>query len=400
LDASTTTEVAVAAEFEADFGSKSHCRTPSLATLLTLVGDLFDEADFSEQHPLRPDEVALDQPPAQSNGSPDRAHANHNGHNSRIPGHLETPSKPQRTGPLGPPERSVPLPQPVDRVRPNMPPGNHVSTPISKPPQPYQRPPAPADTAKPTPGRPVHPSANQPPSNTTNQAVAKPEVRSPTKPPSPLGSQLLEEGCPEELAGKFLSLRALIDKPAASIKSVPAFNPRAESPSIRKTAGFDHSTSAPVTRNTYQILPPQSRSVSPSHIVPPPSSQVGLPAIAASDVARRNVNNQGFASPMTRSPMTTSYRPPTRRSLAASNTNTNANPANPASAAPGMQNVNGKRPPLSDMTNVTSASGDDKGYVPDASKRPKIGDGEGNGPRAPVAGRQGQQAFRTSGPSS
>lgn len=362
--------------------------------LLIPVGDLFDEADFAEPHSLRPDEVVLEDPVPQRNAGQEGFQRNNNTRTSATPAHLETPSKPQRTGSL---------PPPAERVRPNIAPGNHAAGSGPKA-QPYRQPPAPAGNQKPATVGPNHSAANQTPLNTTNQGAvtsarpANSETRSPTKPPSPHGSQVPEG----ELPAGFYSARAaeaLNTNPQTAVKSAPAFNPRFESPSIRKTAGFDHSTSAPVSRNTYQIVPPQARGVSPNGGMPPPSSQAGLPAIAAPDLARRNMNSPGFATPATRSPMTTSYRPPTRRSLAASNTNTsNAEQNASASAATGaaaLQNANGKRPPLSDMTNVTSASGGDKGYIPDASKRPKIGDG-GNGPR-PIGAAAGQQS-RPPGP--
>lgn len=359
---------------------------------LTHLGDLFDEADFSEQHTFHPDEVALDQHPQPQNFNnsgyqgPQRIQYNAS---APAPVHLETPSKPQRTGP-SPGEQSTSLPSHGNCVtRPSLPAGNQFSTPHSKPPIPApSRPEAlPQNSSKIT----QHPNPPNTP-NLAGQSVVKPELNlankenAPnTKAPSPQSSQAIEK-IPEELPMGFFSARAaeaLKTDPQSAVKNAPAFDPRFESPSIRKTAGFNHNMSAPVARNTYQILPPQLHKATTSNSsFIPSSSQAGRVGAPGS------MNATAFTSPLPKPTLTTSYRPPMRRSMAVNN-NTNASTS--TTSAQGTTNANGKRPPLSDTTNVTPGSGDEKRSNNDGAKRNRSS--EPGGKQVPVK-QQGQQVSR------
>lgn len=381
--------------------------------MLTAAGDLFDEADFSEQRTIHPDEVALD-PQPQNNVGHEGAQPNPSDATTGVPSELETPSKPQRTGPVAG-GQPVSLPPPANNVRPNVPPANQLSTPVSKPPA--QAPPQPAhqNNAKPIPGKPPHsaaPSTNLPPHPNDLAATKRDSTASdkenkeddPTKPQSPISSQIPEDKRPEDPEGGFYSGRAaesLKSNPYNASKSAPAFDPRFDSPSIRKTAGFNHNTSAPVARGTYQILPseepkngqqPQNSNAQPSGARSPPVNNAQDANRKPAGATAAPVNNRGNSLPKiepvatfsgsARAPMTTSYRPPTIRSMAGNNSNSNQAPNTSVPAAPPqppanpstVQNVNGKRPPLSDTTNVAPSAGDEKGDSSDAAKRPRVGD--------------------------
>ncbi|KAL1960255.1 hypothetical protein VTO42DRAFT_8798 [Malbranchea cinnamomea] len=384
-------EKAGLSEFEGEFGS-----------------DLFDEADFSEQNAFHPDMVVLDQQPQQQNidNGPNGPQAAHNDGASRRPVQLETPSKPERNGPVA--GQPTSLPPPANCVaRPNVAPTwNHTSTPVSKAPASAQLlvPQIPQNNMK-TPQN-FAPNSNFPslpngqPAAKSNIGMNNKEGTSPTKPQSPPSSQATEK-LPENLPTGFFSARAaeaLNADPQTAVKTAPAFDPHFESPSIRKTAGFNHSTSAPVARNTYQILPPQfHRNTATNSNFIPPSSQSGRAGTPGP------MNNTPFASPVAKGPLTTSYRPPIRRSMTANNNNANAN--QPAcqntfvptpNGATGVQNTNGKRPPLSDMTNITPGSGDEKRNVGETNKRSKISDSGGS---TVQANQPGQQVSRITGAS-
>lgn len=124
------------------------------------------------------------------------------------------------------------------------------------------------------------------------------------------------------------------------------FNPKAESPSIRKTPGIDHTSSKPVARNGQHIPPANSQA--------PSSTQSGNTGGFASlrqsigntmnpslDQARRIGAPGGLGSPLANRGQ---YKPPTmKRSLPAEGNGTN-----------------GARSPLVDIpTNATSANDGD-----------------------------------------
>ena len=213
----------------------------------------FDEADFGEGHTVaeHPDEVVLDAsisseptPGARnSNGSAlERAHIGTappevtQQRNSKTNGRPILPAAQQRSNDV-PPQNGQqathqlaqqPLtPGPASRnlngmsPRPNMaPPQNH--------PIPPQRPPQ------------QIPSVNR---SCPNQNVTRPSVLQgpPQRQDHPVGFY------PAKVA------TIIQESDSAPPTDAPTFNPHAESPSIRKTSGFDHSKSKPINRDSLSV---------------------------------------------------------------------------------------------------------------------------------------------------
>jgi DNA repair and recombination protein RAD52 len=207
-------------------------------------------------------------------------------------------------------------------------------------------------------------------SNNTAAGIVKTEQ--PANAPNTLGNQPnMNNNGPAEPAVGFYSARAvdiLRDNPRAS-PMAPKFDPHAESPSIRKTAGIDHTKSVPVSK-------PMLFGTSESPAGPGAGGVAGAGAGAgrnfinpATDVHRRigapGGNTGGVASPVNKGFTTSSYRPLTRpaidnRNVANNNTNNTNNPTNDQSL---------KRPPLNDVTNAPLP-----GALPDSGdiKRPRL----------------------------
>ncbi|KAI5283434.1 DNA repair protein rad52, partial [Ascosphaera aggregata] len=119
--------------------------------------------------------------------------------------------------------------------------------------------------------------------------------------------EIPEEKRPQDPVGGFYSARAadlLRANPYAASKAAPAFDPRFDSPSIRKTAGFDHNTTAPVSREGYRVVKPQVQGPKLSQSVNTP---VGV---------RKGTPTPGGLGAGSRAPLTTSYKSPTRRPMA------------------------------------------------------------------------------------
>jgi DNA repair and recombination protein RAD52 len=180
----------------------------------------------------------------------------------------------------------------------------------------------------------------------------------------------------------FFSARAvdlLRDNPNSIPSGAPQFDPHAESPSIRKTAGVDHTKSIPISR---PMLGTASPAPAPApnlreHVNPTPDLQRRVGAHGA---------RMGSPSPISRGPSVSSYRPLTRpnpdqRSI--------SNPvASNRGGVPPAQNLNGKRPPLVDV-NMNDPSGAAGVPVsgPNDPKRPRVSDvdpGAASGPRVPA----------------
>ncbi|KAL4755224.1 DNA repair and recombination protein radC [Aspergillus terricola var. indicus] len=151
----------------------------------------------------------------------------------------------------------------------------------------------------------------------------------------------------------FLSARGadmLRENPHSAATAAPAFNPHAESPSIRKTAGVDHTKSVPISK------PMLAGSASPA-------SNQTRDFINPSAEMHRKIGaptGGGVGSPMNRGPSVSSYRPLTRPNVdpkAAAQFNT-------AAANRMTPNLNGKRPPLNDVTNASLPGGNGSTFVP------------------------------------
>lgn len=193
--------------------------------------------------------------------------------------------------------------------------------------------------------RPVPPNFGQqnrpqpgPPSRTTTPNNA-------SGPPRPPG---LQAGNVPETVG-FFSARAVNQLPETSIQGTTnariaapqgqqAFNPKAESPSIRKTPGIDHSSSKPVARNGQHIPPAASQAPTAAHGNTGSFTPV-RPSGGGSQAGRGNMVNPSLdhtrriGAPMgPGSPLSNrgSYRPPTMK-------------------RPPPGDANSGRPPLADL---------------------------------------------------
>ncbi|KAK2753369.1 DNA repair protein rad52 [Onygenales sp. PD_40] len=358
--------------------------------------DLFDEADFGGSESVHPDEVTLDtelfeRPQPNQRQASSVSHPPQRNQPRPVVRQLNpavTPSKPDRSMVGAPVPGAQPDLPPVagDRIsRPNPPPttsaphhtpSNFQTPSISRPQQ------VPRNEIKPVPmQQPNHitnlppPLPNHQPKPNLDTTIKGNQTHSPTKAPSPHSSQIAEDKRPEDPVVGFYSARAadaLRNNPYSASKSAPTFDPRFDSPSIRRTAGINHNTSAPVPRTAVGITPPQFT----GNNAAPSASQVQLSSNLNTNAPGRGPgpivtnNTGGFASPATRGPMSTSsYRPPTR--ITRSNA-VNMSPATNAAPAPQQQqNINGKRPPLSDVTNTRAT---DDG-INDPMKKSKV---EGN----------------------
>ncbi|KAK2813133.1 hypothetical protein FQN50_000810 [Emmonsiellopsis sp. PD_5] len=359
--------------------------------------DLFDEADFRESESTHPDEVALDTepvelPPQWQREASSVSHPPQRNEPRPVVRQLNpsvTPSKPDRSMVLAPVPGAQPDLPPVtgDRIgRPNPPPttsaphhtpSNFQTPSVSRPQQ------VPRNEIKPVPMQQPNHITNLPPPLPNHQPKPNPDTtikgnqqtHSPTKAPSPLSSQIAVDKRPEDPVVGFYSARAadaLRNNPNSASKSAPTFDPRFDSPSIRRTAGINHNTSAPVPRTAVGITPPQftGNNAAPSANQVQPSNNLNTnpPGRGTGPIVTNNTG--GFASPVTRGPMSTSsYRPPTR--ITRSNA-VGVSPATNAAQAPQpQQNMNGKRPPLGDVTNTRAT---DDG-INDPTKKSKV---EGN----------------------
>lgn len=201
---------------------------------------------------------------------------------------------------------------------------------MNRPPQPQPQP----QPYTPKPGQPLRPQ---------NAPQAKDSPMAPPQQP-PTGEPVA-----------FLSARSTLDPNQNNGNQNPQkqlFNPKAESPSIRKTPGIDHTSSKPVARNGQHVPPANSQAQSST-----PSGNTGgftslRQSISSSqakggamntslDQARRIGAPGGLGSPLANRGQ---YKPPTmKRTLPAEG-----------------NGVNGARSPLADMpTNATNANDGD-----------------------------------------
>lgn len=146
------------------------------------------------------------------------------------------------------------------------------------------------------------------------------------------------------------------DTPTAALPRNSAFNPRAESPSIRRTTGIDHSTSHKITHVEVQ----KAKGVAQSP---------GQTATHLSTAAQQQQQQQNFVNPTADParrigmPLATAHSPLANRG--------SYRPPGPAPAAA----AGTKRPVLADVSNVASGpapQGDDAVDGPDA-KKVKVG---------------------------
>ncbi|KAK2763999.1 DNA repair protein rad52 [Arachnomyces sp. PD_36] len=341
--------------------------------------DVFDEADFVEPCAGNPDEIALEIGPGRPLQAPmaqPNPHGNHP-HNLRNPPEATTPSKPERgwagnRQPAPLPQNNAPTPRPNLQQANPQPPKPAPATPAARPPQPI-----PNQNTRPP----------QPQHSKSSQDPPQPSPPKRTIDDSGLmgdgsefgvvdGTVFPEVKLPEDAKLGFFSARAaesLKSNPMA-LKTAPQFDPRADSPSIRKTAGFNHNLSAPVLRKTISTNPSAITTAVGANTARQSNNNSPLPGREISnpptDFPRRvGAPPTGFNSPVTRAQSTSSYRPPVRRSANDYGGPGPGNAASPGAGPPPVpvsvpapaiinnNNPNGKRLPLSDVTNASAASG-------------------------------------------
>ncbi|EXJ86600.1 hypothetical protein A1O3_03553 [Capronia epimyces CBS 606.96] len=280
----------------------------------------FEVADFDEIDVGHPDEVALPAGPAGA-----------------------------RRGPADGASERMPPPSKVDLTTPSKAPGVDEAQSRTLPPRTAQATGPSNIVPQPLPGQRA-PGTTGPPNKSSTGPDSRPNVEdvarsfSPTLSSQHSANQSTGQGSsaavnPPRIAG-FYSAKAAgkIDANnnviAAIPAAVPKFNPHAESPSIRKTSGVNHSRSIPLKRD----LIPDTTTLAPSIINP------------QSDSSRR-VGAPGANSPLApvRGPSTSAYRPPTRRG-----------PESPGGPPPNAVEIGGgdralqaaRRTPLGDVSNV------------------------------------------------
>ncbi|KAJ5907845.1 Rad52/22 double-strand break repair protein [Penicillium taxi] len=308
--------------------------------------DLFDEADFVVSASGNPDEISIEpeiqrQPPP----TPMNRQVPHRG--PPIGGFdpsAITPSKPEKFNAGNPAAR-----QPIStNARPYP-----SATPAQK------RPPPPAQSHNIPNGKPGAPPQPRPVPDANAQASYAQQAFK--REPGTVLNQDTNQPPASQSVG-FFSARAadsLRENPNAVTMPGSQFDPHAESPSIRKTAGVDHTKSVPITRpmlSTGSPAPPNNTRdfVNPSADL---QRRVGAPGAAAPTAG----------SPLSRGPLVSSYRPLTRPNLP------NAAAINRGMSAP-PQNMNGKRPPLNDVTNATTTTPIPPAMGPHDPKRPRVSD--------------------------
>ncbi|KAM0333399.1 hypothetical protein ACHAQA_002060 [Verticillium albo-atrum] len=217
--------------------------------------------------------------------------------------------------------------------------------------------------------RPVAPNQPRAPSNPTAPTAPQNIQRAGNGTPPPNAGNAATAGTPEPVG--FFSARAVKDIPESKLSSnnpniaLPlapaqhAFNPKAESPSIRKTPGIDHSSSKPLARNGQHVPPAASQQAAAGGAgtsngsgftpVRPTAGQSGMGNPQLSQT-RRIGAPAGPASPLANR---NSYRAPTmiKRPV-------------PQEGATG-------RPPLAEVVNQNgpTANGGDDGAGAEAAKR-------------------------------
>lgn len=321
------------------------------------LGDVFDEADFVAPTVGNPDEVSLDvgtpQPPQRSYPRPQLPPAQQRpqGISSHPPGgsNMVTPSKPEKPWATGP----GPAIRPTFHNNPT----NPTTTNVHRN----------ADNRQATvQGQALaNNCASQEFQQTINRDRIKPENPSgPANPrtvnnaqiPQAQNERSASEKPPADAAVGFYSARAvdtLRENPQAS-PMAPRFDPHAESPSIRKTAGIDHTKSVPISK-------PMLSSASPS-------TTAARDFINPSTDMHRRIGAPGgggaMASPGNRGFTTSSYRPLTRPNIDPKSAGANA----PTTAPDGAL----KRPPLGDVTNAPQPGTTVGMSGPGDPKRPRL----------------------------
>lgn len=302
----------------------------------------FDEADFSVAEPeSHPDEVVIPEPPTAvsrqfsgiRNGNSSNGGApNINRPPSNRPQPTTTPSRPPN---VAPPQAQInnppPYPQTLNSgfVRSN----SGAAQAMRPPPDPR---PMPVPQLNPVAGRVLNqPSRNGPPSAPASPAQLGPPRSSDEDTISlpPQGAGFFSARAAAQLVGEGQSLQ---DSIPAIPKDMAAFNPHAESPSIRKTPGVDHKSSKPLTRDLKHV---PSSSQATATVGPGGPRNIFNPQLDGS----RRIGAPGFSSPMSNK---SGFRAPTM-----------------VTKRPIDTGLNGARVPLDDLPPNGPVSGDAGGDV-------------------------------------
>lgn len=271
---------------------------------LIFAGDEFDEADFSVAHQEHPDEVSLDASNSLE-GVQGQSSFNRNG---QIP------------GPQTAPDRTVPQMRASATQRQYMTPGialkPHISSKVTdsdigmvtKSVEPragliqdrkkaealsIQQPGRKANDWQPVPALQVSHNASIDIAGASRSAPGSPRIRENSE-----RAEAVPHNTPPTMSSAeyeppigFFAARAA--ESVQNITGLPlkaaAFNPHLESPSIRKTAGVDHTKTLPVGKDTFAVspvtMPPRSNFVNPQA---DKARRVGMPVGAASPLQNRN----------------------------------------------------------------------------------------------------------------
>ncbi|KAI1418481.1 recombination protein Rad52 [Hypoxylon sp. FL1857] len=194
-------------------------------------------------------------------------------------------------------EKSQNLPAGNDR---NTPSANSAPKPMQPPPRPAAQPPRQPQTPNQQPSRPGAPFQSRPnaqqyprPPSHTNSIVQQTAANNRTNTPPPNGA-----APPEQVA--FFSARSVKKLPEDATPDtaiIPAqgakpFDPRLDSPSIRKTPGIDHNSSKPVSRSG-QHVPPVKREQEQQRGPAGPPTGNGFSSAAGSGPNRPNMGGIG-----------------------------------------------------------------------------------------------------------
>lgn len=204
--------------------------------------------------------------------------------------------------------------------------------------------------------------------SSTPEQTSQNNQRSMPQPQPPHINNQIQNGAPppHEAPVGFITARAAdnVKGPTVGVTlppNVPKFNPHAESPSIRRTGGFNHNRTGPVTRDTINaapsIDPPNllNGGAPPARMVAPNLQNVGVPPARTNFVNPQADANRRIGMPgAMQSPGAnrSAYKPP-----------------GPAGVKRGSEGIS--RAPLADMSNMQQQQQQQQGDSADA-KRQKL----------------------------
>lgn len=253
--------------------------------MLIRAGDEFDEADFNVTHEEHQDEVSIET--ATSSRDSKRGSTLQNLKDSKVPQlrpHTtridsvadEVRQSPSRTGAINSAHAVQPNEARSDRTDPKLP-GR------------------PASLQPTTPSLRAPNSASLDPGGLPKYLPEPCHVQERHEPQHRLGDSILPldkiDAVDHAAPVGFFTARAAetVQNGSSLPLKAPAFNPHLESPSIRKTAGVDHTKTKPVGRDSIpmspSLLPPRPNFVNPQV---DKNRKVGMPAGAASPLQNRN----------------------------------------------------------------------------------------------------------------